>query len=378
MNDGKKKPVSVGPARRAAFEELKRRGSLLRFGSHQAYRHVLQTLSIQTGLDLSQPSTFVIRITDRCPLRCRHCTDWSADSTGELTTGQWSDILDDIARWPGSCHTILTGGEPLQRDDLDQLARHATRRGLTCTVFTHGGNLGPARVARLVDAGVRCLRISLDGIGQTHDTFRGASGLYDAVLRNIRDARKTFPSLAVVLGAVIVEPNVDQIGSLVRLAGDLDLDGIEFMVLYPSFYDRSSPDPHWYRGHPAWPTDPSRVERALAEVGELRRQGYPVLNLPGQLDLFARYYADPTARFDDVPCLGLHTKVNITSRGNLFACNKERGSLVGRSLREVWNSDELRTMRKRATSCGLPCAIACNFQQPFLSRVRLLGRVLRR
>ena len=351
---------------------------MLRFGAHQTYRHALQTLSVRTGLDLAEPSTFVLRLTDRCPLRCQHCTDWSADGEGELSTAQWIDILDDIARWPGRCHVILTGGEPLRRDDLDQLARHATEHGLTCTVFTHGGNLGPERVDRRVEAGVRCLRISLDGIGETHDRFRGASGLYDHVVKNIRSARSAYPALAIVLGAVIVEPNADELPDLVRLTGELGLDGIELMVLYPSFYDRSSPDPHWYRDNPSWPRDPGRVVRALDEVKALQRRGYPLLNLPRQIDLFARYYRDPTGRFDDVPCLGLHTKVNITSRGNLFACNRERGSIVGRSLRDVWNGEELRSLRRGAATCGLSCAIACNFQQPFLSRARLFGRVLRR
>ena len=349
MNDGKRNEGSPA-GERSTLEELRRRGSLLRFGSHQAYRHLLQSVAIRTGLDLSQPSTFVIRVTDRCPLRCVHCTDWSADSAGELTTGQWIDILDDIARWPGRCHTILTGGEPLQRDDLDQLARHASRRGLTCTVFTHGGNLGVARLARLVDAGVRCLRVSLDGIGETHSRIRGREKFWERTSRSIETLRRLRRErdlrYTVRLKHVIMAHNLTDTIEVARLANQ---EG--FHVFYqPIEQNYNTPeDPQWFLHNDNWPKDTAQAARNVRELIRLKREGWHIANSYAQLEAMIPYFENPDAHRVAVMSHAAHearrsctalVHMQFQANGDVVACSgvPPIGNIKRTPIREIWKN----------------------------------------
>ncbi len=126
--------------------------------------------------------------TRSCNLRCLHCyTNSEAKRyTGELTTEEGKRLLEDLADFKIPA-LLLSGGEPLTRSDLFELAAYAKMLGLRCTLSTNG-TLIPSEVAwKIKQAGFTYVGISLDGIDSTNDRFRGKEGAFQGAVRGFRN-----------------------------------------------------------------------------------------------------------------------------------------------------------------------------------------------
>ncbi|MFZ5608858.1 MAG: heme d1 biosynthesis radical SAM protein NirJ [Pseudomonadota bacterium] len=156
-------------------------------------------------------------LTRRCNLRCRHCyaVAGDVDFPGELTHRQAVAVIDDLAAF-GVPALILSGGEPLLRRDLFALAAHAKARGLFLALSTNGTHVDEAVAQRVAGAGFDYVGISLDGVGATHDRFRGAAGAFDAALAGVRALKARGVKLG--LRFTLTRDNAPQLPDLIALA----------------------------------------------------------------------------------------------------------------------------------------------------------------
>lgn len=126
------------------------------------------------------PHVVAWNLTRRCNLACSHCYISAGDWHGaddELSTGECRRIADQILDINPSPLFILSGGEPLLRDDLETIAAHASARGATVVVGTNGTRLTDERIGSLMDAGVRGVAVSIDSLeARYHDRFRHGGG----------------------------------------------------------------------------------------------------------------------------------------------------------------------------------------------------------
>jgi radical SAM protein with 4Fe4S-binding SPASM domain len=124
--------------------------------------------------------------TRRCNLACVHCySDSYSQMYEEMTHDEALAFIDDIAQL-GSPALLMSGGEPLMRRRAVELIAHARAAGLSVTLSTNGTLITPTVARRLAVVGVRYVGISLDGIGEVHDTFRGTKGAFERSLSGIR------------------------------------------------------------------------------------------------------------------------------------------------------------------------------------------------
>jgi radical SAM protein with 4Fe4S-binding SPASM domain len=132
----------------------------------------------------------VWNITRTCNLRCVHCySDSHAQKyPGELTTAEAKTVIDDLANF-GISALLFSGGEPLTRPDLIELMEYASKKGLRLTLSTNGTLLDETAARWLHSIGLCYAGISLDGIGETNDLFRGKKGAFDAAVRGMRNCR---------------------------------------------------------------------------------------------------------------------------------------------------------------------------------------------
>ncbi len=124
----------------------------------------------------------------RCNLLCRHCYSGSTDKdfSGELTAAEVKATMADLRAF-GVPALILSGGEPLLRPDLFELAAEAKGLGFpSVALSTNGTLIDEATADRIRDAGFDYVGISVDGIGAVHDTFRGRPGAFAEALNGIR------------------------------------------------------------------------------------------------------------------------------------------------------------------------------------------------
>jgi len=123
----------------------------------------------------------------RCNLTCKHCYALSADRdyAGELSTGEVFDVMDDLKAFRVPV-LILSGGEPLMRPDIFDIAARARAMRFYIGLSTNGTLIDEAMADRVAGAGFNYVGISLDGLRDTHDKFRRLDGAFDRSLNAVR------------------------------------------------------------------------------------------------------------------------------------------------------------------------------------------------
>lgn len=167
------------------------------------------------------PFLVALNLTRRCNLRCAHCyLDAGTRKNGgprELETSEVAGLLDQIAALSDETMVVLTGGEPLLRPDILQLARHASDLGLMVVVGTNGTLLDKARVTALQEAGVKALGISLDSLDPAHhDGFRGRPGSWAKTMTGIDACRRG--GLMFQLHYSVTDDNADELDDMIAFA----------------------------------------------------------------------------------------------------------------------------------------------------------------
>jgi heme d1 biosynthesis radical SAM protein NirJ len=152
----------------------------------------------------------------RCNLTCQHCYSISADVDfpGELSTGEVFTVMDDLKQC-GVPVLILSGGEPLLRPDLPDIARRAKQMGFYVGLSTNGTLIGRHNIGELAAIGFDYLGVSLDGIEGTHDRFRRKAGAFRASLEGIRLARDA--GIKVGIRFTLTQDNAHDLPALLEL-----------------------------------------------------------------------------------------------------------------------------------------------------------------
>jgi radical SAM protein with 4Fe4S-binding SPASM domain len=181
----------------------------------------------------SKPRLIFWELTKGCNLRCIHCRASATElsSPSDLSTQAAREIIDDITA-VSTPILVLSGGEPLFRSDIFQLARYATDKGLRVALATNGTLVTKDIARMIVDSGVRRVAISLDGAdARTHDTFRGIPGAFDAAIYGFRNLKNL--GMSVQINTTIARHNAHQLPEVLELAKFLGADALHTFLLVP-------------------------------------------------------------------------------------------------------------------------------------------------
>ena len=158
----------------------------LRYGrdSNKLPSHLLQ-------FSKDKKPVVVWNVGQRCNLKCVHCYSQSKDIEypGELNTKEAKAMLDGLAEF-GAPVILFSGGEPLMREDLMELITYAKDKGLRAVISTNGTLITEEKAEELKQFGLSYVGISLDGLRETNDKFRGIEGAFDDALQGIRNCLK--------------------------------------------------------------------------------------------------------------------------------------------------------------------------------------------
>ena len=291
------------------------------------------------------PALFLlaVNLTRRCNLACTHCyldaTTLAEGDEDELRTEEVRSLLDDVASLGHGTMVVLTGGEPLLREDLDVLIRYGTERGLPMVVGTNGMLLDDARVRALKAAGALGLGISLDSLDAArHDRFRGREGAWARTLAGIESCRRL--GVDFQLHFSVTDANADELPAMAEFARGCGARSLNvfFLVCVGRAQTVSALTPH-------------RYESLLAELIELQ-SAYPGLIVrPRCAPHFKRvaHQLRPqqalnriSGREGDGCIAGLHY-ARVNHRGGVTACpyiEQEVGSLRTGAFSALWSGAE--------------------------------------
>jgi AdoMet-dependent heme synthase len=293
----------------------------------------------------AKPHVIAWNLTRRCNLACAHCYiaagSWQ-QSAGELTTAEVLRITDEILALNAAPLFILSGGEPLLRADLENIATHATRGGATVVVGTNGTRLTDDRIASLRDAGVSGFAISIDSLDERyHDRFRHGDGaLADTIAAVDRLATHR---LDFIVQTSVTRGNRDQLRELA--AWSAQRGAVAFNVYFLVETGRGA----GMRG-----LEPAENESVLAELVDMEREyrGRMMVRSKCQPQIMRHAHAAG----GDSPLLNYATRCpcgvqycRITPEGRLTPCPylpEVAGDLRTQSFAEVWlGSPLLRALR---------------------------------
>ncbi|BBO72508.1 12,18-didecarboxysiroheme deacetylase [Desulfosarcina alkanivorans] len=172
----------------------------------------------------------VWNVTRKCNLKCVHCYAQATEEStvDELSTDEGKALIDDLARF-GAPVMLFSGGEPLVRKDLPELAAYAVERGMRAVISTNGTLITPGLAKTLKSIGLSYVGISLDGMQGINDQFRGVPGAYDKALEGIRNCQAA--GIKVGLRFTINKFNVGDIPAIFDLLEEMDIPRVCFYHL---------------------------------------------------------------------------------------------------------------------------------------------------
>jgi heme b synthase len=189
---------------------------------------------LPTGSTLSANLRLVAwELTRSCNLACVHCRAAARDCPydGELSTTECKRVMDEISRVAKPI-IILTGGEPLLRADVFELAQYGDKLGFRMTMATNGTLLTEPMAEKMVASGIQRISVSLDGAdARSHDAFRKVSGAFEGALRGIALARRAH--LDFQINTTITRSNIEEFPKIHELAISLGAVAHHIFMLVP-------------------------------------------------------------------------------------------------------------------------------------------------
>ena len=197
----------------------------LRYGreSSQLPSHLLQ-------FSKDKRPVVVWNITRRCNLKCVHCYAQSDDISyeNELSTDEGKTLIDDLSKF-GVPVILFSGGEPLTRKDLPELADYAVKKGMRAVISTNGTLISKETARTLKNIGLSYVGISLDGMEDINDRFRGVKGAFKSALKGIENCKSA--GIKVGLRFTINKFNANEIPDVLNLIEEMEIPRVCFYHL---------------------------------------------------------------------------------------------------------------------------------------------------
>ena len=174
----------------------------------------------------SPPLWLLAELTYRCPLHCVFCYNPLnyAENRNELTTAQWFDVMAQ-ARKLGAAQLGFSGGEPLLRDDLEELIGEGHRFGYYTNLITSGVGLTESRIARMKDLGLDHIQLSFQDSTKEMNDFLTSTKTFDLKSRVAKLIKQyDYP---MVLNVVLHRYNLDHIDRIIEMAIEMDVEYLE-------------------------------------------------------------------------------------------------------------------------------------------------------
>jgi len=325
----------------------------LRYGRHSAKlpSHLLQFAQ-------DKKPVVVWNMTQRCNLKCVHCYAHAVEPSAHkdpISTEQAKAMIDDLAQF-GAPVILFSGGEPLVREDLVELANYATSKGMRAVISTNGTLITKAKAKELKDVGLSYVGISLDGAETVHDQFRGVTGSYRQALKGVENCQAE--GLKVGLRFTINKRNAAEIPHLFDLIEAMNVPRICFYHLVYSG-----------RGSELIKEDLDHAEtRAVVDLvmdrtRDLHDRGMPkeVLTVDNHADgpyVYFRLLKEDPRRAAEVLELLKMNEGNSTGRGigciswdgsvhaDQFMRHHTFGNVLERPFSEIWVDEKIELLHK--------------------------------
>ena len=295
------------------------------------------------------PLLLLVHITSECQCACPICYQQHEDSLwggwrGHMDEDRFEKLLQQARAFFRRPLVHLYGGEPLIHPRFDAFVGLLKEYGFEATINTNG-ELLERYLGELAGGPIRMINVSLDGIGERHDSLRQRPGLFQKAVDGMRVLRERDDALHLNLNYVVSETNA------ARLFADI----LEFAEIFRGTrVDYFSIEHLAYTADMAHLADSIDVDALKDNLKKIKESEFPfpVSATPVvRIEDLDRYYRsfEPARRINcNVPWIALNVFPNgdLTPGGAMFACTRRLGNSEALTLREAWNGRKMRAFRK--------------------------------
>lgn len=306
-----------------------------------------------------KPRLIALELTRACNLACKHCraSAITQPESRELSTSEVENLIESIAIF---CKPviILTGGEPLLRSDVFDIARFITARGLSAALATNATLVTPEFAVEIKQSGIERVSVSIDGASEkTHDEFRNAKGAFAASMQGIKNLQ--LAGVSVQINTTITKHNIAELQNILELAKQLKVQALHIFMLVPTGRGREiegeEVSPEQYEQVLNWFYHAQIAETNISFKATCAPHYYRIMHQKG---LKKAEQKSPLERVTK-GCLAATGFCFISSTGDVQPCGYLPlivGNIRDKPFAEIWfNSREFRELRdpeKLKGKCG--------------------------
>jgi len=264
-----------------------------------------------------RPESAWLNPTDNCNMRCIMCGQWRETKTGELTLDEWKALILQL-RDRGIRKIGLNGGETLLRKDIVDLIDYITAQGMDAAIITSGYLLDDAKLTALIDAGLKHVTVSIDGVGAEYEKIRRRE--WPRVEKAVRLVAQAYREgrLDANIGFVVMRQTLAHLDGVRALCQEVGLPLMFSLVDCTPFFFKL-PENHRRVDDTNWVTAADRpllrsLQRRLVEMKG--QDHYSMVNTYGDIDYMSSYFDDPLQR--KIPCTVSQLRIMINGRGEVY------------------------------------------------------------
>jgi MoaA/NifB/PqqE/SkfB family radical SAM enzyme len=307
------------------------------------------------SLLFKQLYTCNIKVTVRCNLKCQFCGLWKRTFPFELYLENYRTVAYKLRKL-GAARVVLTGGEPLLRDDIPEITALFSRRGFSTTLLTNGTLADEAKLLRLKAAGLNDIGISLDSLSsERQDRVCGSKGVWEKAVAAIRNSVDIFDDGIVEVLTTITSDTLEEIPDLVDF---IDRDLKAWVVLNPvnvstgknSILSTENPD-----GEPPLPAE--TVDKVFDTLEKMKRNGSKILVSNRFLNESRQYLKTGNSSWH---CDAGTRYFTLFPDGSIAPCSDTPaiGNIMELSPSEIRGSNIQSKAKKLREACG-GCIFSC-------------------
>jgi len=300
-----------------------------------------------------------------CNLECVHCRRLDVSHElmkNDLSTEQSKRMIDAIAA-ESKCILVLSGGEPLFRPDIYEIAAYAKSVGLIVALATNGTLVTPEVAQKIVDSGVQRVSISLDGASAaTHDKFRKLPGSFDMAIEGLKNLQAL--GMETQINSTIAKHNVHEVKNLYQNAIDLGVEALHIFMLVPvgcgvQIAESDMLDAETYEDVLNWFYDISQ-EGKIQTKATCAPHYFRIMRQRAKSDGITISPKTHGMAAMTKGCLAGQSICFISHKGEVFPCGYlpvEAGHVLKQSFSDIWKDSmvfaDLRDQEKLGGKCGV-------------------------
>ncbi|NHW22922.1 MAG: TIGR04053 family radical SAM/SPASM domain-containing protein [Archaeoglobales archaeon] len=316
-------------------------------------------------------------LTRACMLACKHCRAKAIRNRNpnELSKEECFRVLDEIASFSRPM-LVFTGGDPLMREDLGEIVSQASKKFRVSIAFSGTERASKDRLEELKNAGVSRIAISIDGLEETHDSFRGIRGAFSRSIEVLRKARDV--GLPFQINTTVTKDNIYELPEIVKLCVQLGAEMWDVFFIVPTGRARPElmPSPQEFEDVLCWLYDVGKFMNVKSSAAVHFRR-IEIMRNRGEMPKVSELYWKLLERLDldikaEKPERGIHRAFVTDGRGMFFISHIgdiypsgflqiSAGNVREKSVEEIYRNSEIFVKLRDPNNLKGKCGI-CEFR----------------